>query len=145
MNEEITALLHIDWNTFIFAVCAIFSAWMAASKVIDFLTEKLGIETIVSLRRKKMEKSISEINEIKESVNEVKELMTRHIEKDKERTVVTLRSNIWQMHGEFMKQGFVTKDGLEVFSEACKLYENDGGNGVVKQKIEPEVMRLPVK
>ena len=45
----------------------------------------------------------------------------------------------------FMKQGFVTKDGLEVFSEACKLYENDGGNGVVKQKIEPEVMRLPVK
>lgn len=145
MNEEITTLLHIDWNTFIFAVCAIFSAWMAASKVIDFLTEKIGIETKVSLRRKKMEKSISEINEIKESVNEVKELMTRHIEKDKERTVVTLRSNIWQMHGEFMKQGFVTKDGLEVFSEACKLYENDGGNGVVKQKIEPEVMRLPVK
>ncbi len=44
-----------------------------------------------------------------------------------------------------MKQGFVTKDCLEVFSEACKLYENDGGNGVVKQKIEPEVMRLPVK
>ena len=77
MNEEITALLHIDWNTFIFAVCAIFSAWMAASKVIDFLTEKIGIETKVSLRRKKMEKSISEINEIKESVNEVKELMTR--------------------------------------------------------------------
>ncbi|WP_418747342.1 hypothetical protein [Frisingicoccus sp.] len=145
MNEEIAALFHIDWNTFIFAVCAILSAWMAVSKAIDFLIEKTGIETKMSLRRKKMEKSISEINEIKESVNEVKELMTRHIEKDKERTVVTLRSNIWQMHGEFMKQGFVTKDGLEVFSEACKLYENDGGNGVVKQKIEPEVMRLPVK
>ena len=94
---------------------------MYKRQVIDFLTEKIGIETKVSLRRKKMEKSISEINEIKESVNEVKELMTRHIEKDKERTVVTLRSNIWQMHGEFMKQGFVTKDGLEVFSEACTV------------------------
>ena len=45
MNEEITALFSIDWNTFVFAVCAIFSAWMAASKVIDFLTEKIGIET----------------------------------------------------------------------------------------------------
>lgn len=145
MHEEITALFSIDWRTFVFAVCTIFSAWMAASKVIDFFTEKIGIETKLSLRRKKMEKSISEIDEIKDTINELKELMTKHIEKDKERTIVSLRSNIWQMHGEFMKQGFVTKDGLEVFSEACKLYENDGGNGVVKQKIEPEVMRLPVK
>jgi hypothetical protein len=145
MHEEITALFSIDWRTFVFAVCTIFSAWMAASKVIDFFTEKIGIETKLSLRRKKMEKSISEIDEIKDAINELKELMTKHIEKDKERTIVSLRSNIWQMHGEFMKQGFVTKDGLEVFSEACKLYENDGGNGVVKQKIEPEVMRLPVK
>lgn len=145
MMKDIAALFSIDWKTFIFAICVILSVWMAACKVIDFLTEKIGIETKLSLRRKKMEKSISEIEEIKESINELKELMTKHIKKDKERTVVSLRSNIWQMHGEFMKQGFVTKDGLEVFSEACKLYENDGGNGVVKQKIEPEVMRLPVK
>ena len=83
MHEEITALFSIDWRTFVFAVCAIFSAWMAASKVIDFLTEKIGIETKLSLRRKKMEKSISEIDEIKDSINELKELMTKHIEKDK--------------------------------------------------------------
>ena len=53
MHEEITALFSIDWRTFVFAVCAIFSAWMAASKVIDFFTEKIGIETKLSLRRKR--------------------------------------------------------------------------------------------
>ena len=78
-------------------------------------------------------------------MKQLKEMMEIHIEKDKARTVVSLRSTIWQMHRDFMKQGYVTKDGLEVFSEVCKLYQNDGGNGVVQQKIEPEVMELPVK
>lgn len=49
------------------------------------------------------------------------------------------------MHRDFMKQGYVTKDGLEVFSEVCKLYQNDGGKASFSKKIEPEVMELPVK
>ena len=140
MNESMTALLNIDLKTFILTLCALMTAWMGLSKILDFMIEKIGIETKASLRRKKVDASLKEIVEMQSSMKQLKEMMEIHIEKDKARTVVSLRSTIWQMHRDFM-----TKDGLEVFSEVCKLYQNDGGNGVVQQKIEPEVMELPVK
>ena len=140
-----TALLNIDLKTFILTLCALMTAWMGLSKILDFMIEKIGIETKASLRRKKVDASLKEIVEMQSSMKQLNEMMEIHIEKDKARTVVSLRSTIWQMHRDFMKQGYVTKDGLEVFSEVCKLYQNDGGNGVVQQKIEPEVMELPVK
>ena len=140
-----TALLNIDLKTFILTLCALMTAWMGLSKILDFMIEKIGIETKASLRRKKVDASLKEIVEMQSSMKQLKEMMEIHIEKDKAHTVVSLRSTIWQMHRDFMKQGYVTKDGLEVFSEVCKLYQNDGGNGVVQQKIEPEVMELPVK
>lgn len=145
MNESMTALLNIDLKTFILTLCALMTAWMGLSKILDFMIEKIGIETKASLRRKKVDASLKEIVEMQSSMKQLNEMMEIHIEKDKARTVVSLRSTIWQMHRDFMKQGYVTKDGLEVFSEVCKLYQNDGGNGVVQQKIEPEVMELPVK
>ena len=145
MNESMTALLNIDLKTFILTLCALMTAWMGLSKILDFMIEKIGIETKASLRRKKVDASLKEIVEMQSSMKQLKEMMEIHIEKDKARTVVSLRSTIWQMHRDFMKQGYVTKDGLEVFSDVCKLYQNDGGNGVVQQKIEPEVMELPVK
>ena len=145
MNESMTALLNIDLKTFILTLCALMTAWMGLSKILDFMIEKIGIETKASLRRKKVDASLKEIVEMQSSMKQLKEMMEIHIEKDKAHTVVSLRSTIWQMHRDFMKQGYVTKDGLEVFSEVCKLYQNDGGNGVVQQKIEPVVMELPVK
>lgn len=145
MNESITALLNSNLEAFILTLCALATVWMGLSKLLDFIIDTLGIETKASLRRKKMDASIKEMKEMQNTIHELKQMMEVHIEKDKTRTVVSLRSTIWRMHGDFMKQGYVTKDGLEVFSEACKLYKNDGGNGVVQQKIEPEVMELPVK
>ncbi len=145
LNESITALLNSNLEAFILTLCALATVWMGLSKLLDFIIDTLGIETKASLRRKKVDASIKEMKEMQNTIHELKQMMEVHIEKDKTRTVVSLRSTIWRMHGDFMKQGYVTKDGLEVFSEACKLYKNDGGNGVVQQKIEPEVMELPVK
>ena len=54
MNESMTALLNIDLKTFILTLCALMTAWMGLSKILDFMIEKIGIETKASLRRKKL-------------------------------------------------------------------------------------------
>ena len=49
------------------------------------------------------------------------------------------------IYNEYKTQGYTTQAGLEVFIESCDLYERDGGNGVVANKLKPEVLELPIK
>ena len=97
MNESMTALLNIDLKTFILTLCALMTAWMGLSKILDFMIEKIGIETKASLRRKKVDASLKEIAEMQSSMKQLKEMMEIHIEKDKARTVVSQQSP--QRHG----------------------------------------------
>lgn len=76
-----TALLNIDLKTFILTLCALMTAWMGLSKILDFMIEKIGIETKASLRRKKVDASLKEIVEMQSSMKQLKEMMEIHIEK----------------------------------------------------------------
>ena len=80
-----------------------------------------------------------------EIIQTMQESQAKYEERDRERSIVVLRSSIWGLYNEFMSQGYTTQAGLEVFIETCDLYERDGGNGVVANKLKPEVLELPIK
>ena len=95
-----------------------------------------------------IEKSNQAFDEIKrtlETIQAMQESQAKYEERDRERSIVVLRSSIWGLYNEFMSQGYTTQAGLEVFIETCDLYERDGGNGVVANKLKPEVLELPIK
>lgn len=46
---------------------------------------------------------------------------------------------------EFTKQKFVTPEGLKTFKEIGKVYVEAGGDDIYHDKLEPEVLKLPIK
>lgn len=90
-------------------------------------------------------KAFLEIKKTLETIQAMQESQAKYEERDRERSIVVLRSSIWGLYNEFMSQGYTTQAGLEVFIETCDLYERDGGNGVVANKLKPEVLELPIK
>lgn len=93
----------------------------------------------------KSNQAFDEIKKTLEIMESMRASQKDYEEKDKERTIVTLRSTIWNLYNEFKRQGFTTQSGLEVFMETCQLYEIEGGNGIVADKLKPEVLELPIK
>lgn len=93
----------------------------------------------------KSNQALEEIKKTLELMKSMQESQAKYEERDRERSIVVLRSSIWGLYNEFMSQGYTTQAGLEVFIESCDLYERDGGNGVVANKLKPEVLELPIK
>lgn len=91
------------------------------------------------------EKLRNEQLSLKDDVHKLTELFEKYMEKDNERTVVTLRASLWRLHGEFVKQGFITPDSLKTFMEMGKFYEAAGGNDIFHEKLKPEVEALEIR
>lgn len=92
-----------------------------------------------------VKQSIRHDNEIKERLEEIEILLSKHIESDNRKTIATLRSTLWRMHRDFVDQGHVTKDGLMTFKEVGKVYEEAGGDDIYHEKLEPEIMALDIR
>lgn len=107
------------------------------------LRDKLEQRYDVAINRSNQ--AFDEIKKTLEVIQSMQESQAKYEERDRERSTVVLRSSIWGLYNEFMSQGYTTQAGLEVFIETCDLYERDGGNGVVANKLKPEVLELPIK
>lgn len=107
------------------------------------LRDKLEQRYDVAINRSNQ--AFDEIKKTLEVIQAMQESQAKYEERDRERSIVVLRSSIWGLYNEFMSQGYTTQAGLEVFIETCDLYERDGGNGVVANKLKPEVLELPIK
>lgn len=82
---------------------------------------------------------------LKDDVHKLTELFEMYMKKDDERTVVTLRASLWRLHGEFVKQNFVTPASLKIFMEMGKIYEAAGGDDIYHEKLKPEVEALEIR
>ena len=107
------------------------------------LRDKLDHKYDVAINRSNQ--AFDEIKKTLEVIQSMQGSQAKYEERDRERSIVVLRSSIWGLYNEFMSQGYTTQAGLEVFIETCDLYERDGGNGVVANKLKPEVLELPIK
>ena len=85
-----------------------------------------------------------QIDEISKGMIDIQETLATMKKENDERTITSFRTELYHMHGVFMKQGYVTREGLETFSSMADIYIACGGNHVCKSKLIPEVMNLPI-
>lgn len=77
------------------------------------------------------------------------EIMDQRLERaeaeSKKYRMTSLHDRIFQMHRIFLDRGYVTENDLDNFKICTDEYKANNGNGVVKNKIIPEVLSLPIK
>lgn len=112
-------------------------------EIIKNITEK--IDTFEKNRLKDLELSTKNDEEIKKMLDSTIRLLEGHIKTDNERTIVTLRSTLYDMHTRFIANGYVTNEGLKTFLECGNAYEEAGGNDIYHDKLKPEILNLPIK
>ena len=62
-----------------------------------------------------------------------------------ERSVISNRTLLYNLHKQFMEQGALTLAEREMVDAIAKSYLTSGGNAIFKSKIIPELESLPIK
>ncbi len=122
----------------------------------DWFCKRFGIETkaskeqkdLVETTRKQQEqidRLIAYSDQTHEDVKQIRIMLGTHIEEDKGNFVASARSTLYRLHEEYMGQKYVTPEQLRVFKDLTSRYTKSGGNDIVHDKLEPEVMALPIR
>ena len=154
--EEIKALINLDFPTVILGVFIII---LGVDKIIflfgkikktfrikfGFEEDKKTIEDRITTLEKHDNWQYKEISEMSKGIDDIKCQLTEKERADKERTVATLRNQLYGLHTKFSEKGYVDNSGLKTFTELGKIYEAAGGDDIYHDKLKPEVMSLPIK
>ena len=154
--DEIKALMNLDFPTVILGVFIIILGLdkiiFLFGKIKKTLKIKFGFEEdkeTLDKRIATLEKhdnwQYNEISKISKGIDEIKSSLAQKEIKDKAKTVATLRSQLYDLHSKFVKQGYIDKSGLKTFTELGSIYESAGGNDIYHDKLKPEVLSLPIK
>ena len=116
-----------------------------------YYRKRKGLEDNDTLIQNTLKQHQSEIETLRQyeaethtDVKEIKVLLESHIDRDNERTISSFRSTLYRLHMEFTKQKYVTPEGLKTFKEIGKVYVEAGGDDIYHDKLEPEVLKLPI-
>ena len=154
--EEIKELLAYDWPDVILILFLLIISFDKLAGIIFKWFPRLGLETR-SMREKAEIKENIEKQQLKieqlsiyesdthNDVKDIKAMLQNHIIMDNERTISSFRSTLYRLHMEFTKQGYVTPEGLKTFKEVGKCYVAAGGDDIFHDKLEPEVLALPIR
>lgn len=137
----------------------LFASLLAAKSAIETLTwfcEKAGVQTKWTLQKKKetemlfaheemIRKLAAYEQDTHNDVKDIKDLLENHISQDNERTVASLRTSLYKLHKEFVKQNSISNEELKTFMELGKVYQDAGGDDIYHSKLEPEVLALPIR
>lgn len=154
--DEIKALMNLDFPTVILGVFIII---LGLDKIV-FLIQKakktLRVKLGYEIDKETLDKRIDtlekhdnwqykEISKMSKGIDDIKCQLTEKERADKERTVATLRNQLYGLHTKFSEKGYVDNSGLKTFTELGKIYEAAGGDDIYHDKLKPEVMSLPIK
>lgn len=154
--SELKELLSYDWASVIIIlglmiICfdkfaGIFCKWFPNTKLeTKSMKEKREIMTNIERQQRQIDLLSSYESDTHNDVKEIKTMLKDHIDMDNERTISSFRSTLYRLHMEFTKQGYVTREGLKTFKEVGKCYVAAGGDDIYHDKLEPEVLALPMK
>ena len=154
--EVVEKVFEVDWRLFILSLFAILFFVKEMVEIGSYFKNKYRIKTGSDIDKETLVNRVSkleahdkrqyeEITKISKGVEEIKETLEKKEIKDKEKTVATLRSQLYDLHYKFMDNKSVDKSGLKTFLELGKIYEEAGGNDIYHDKLKPEVMALPIK
>ena len=154
--DEIEALFNLPYPTiimgvfiFILGIDKIVYLFLKIRKILrikfGFEEDKKTIEDRITILEKHDNWQYNEISKISKGIDEIKSSLAQKEIKDKAKTVATLRSQLYDLHSKFVKQGYIDKSGLKTFTELGSIYESAGGNDIYHDKLKPEVLSLPIK
>lgn len=103
------------------------------------------VETRISRLERHDNGQFQKITELCKEVKEIISMIKNVQDTQSEIIIDTHRSAIYTVYCEAMKQGYITPSELERFQALVKRYKEAGGDGVVDEKIYPEVMLLQIK
>lgn len=152
----IEKLTQIDYLMVILGFFAILFAIKEIIEIFSYFIKKFRIKTgvnedkeTIENRLKTLEKhdnwQYQEILKISNGIDDIKDNLTKREIKDKEKTVATLRGQLYGLHEKFVTKEYIDKSGLKTFIELGKIYESAGGDDIYHDKLYPEVMSLPIK
>ena len=153
---EISQVAEINWTFFLITFFAIAFASKEIIEICSYFKKKFRIKTGKDEDKITLEKRIetlekhdnwqyNEISKISRGIDDIKEQLKEHDQKDNIKTVATLRNQLYELHSKFINQGYVDRSGLKTFLELGKIYEDAGGDDIYHEKLKPEVMKLPTK
>ena len=154
--DEIEALFNLPYPTiimgvfiFILGIDKIVYLFLKIKKILrikfGFEEDKKTIDDRITILEKHDNWQYNEISKISKGIDEIKSSLAQKEIKDKAKTVATLRSQLYDLHSNFVKQGYIDKSGLKTFTELGSIYESAGGNDIYHDKLKPEVLSLPIK
>lgn len=154
--DEIEALFNLPYPTiimgvfiFILGIDKIVYLFLKIKKILrikfGFEEDRKTIEDRITILEKHDNWQYNEISKISKGIDEIKSSLAQKEIKDKAKTVATLRSQLYDLHSKFVKQGYIDKSGLKTFTELGSIYEFAGGNDIYHDKLKPEVLSLPIK
>nr|DAV95169.1 MAG TPA: hypothetical protein [Caudoviricetes sp.] len=153
---SIEKLAQIDYLLVILGFFAILFAAKEILEIFGYFKKKFRLKTgidedreTVETRIKTLEKhdnwQYQEIQKISRGIDDIKDNLIKKEIKDKEKTVATLRGQLYGLHEKFVTKGYIDKSGLKTFIELGKIYETAGGDDIYHDKLYPEIMALPIK
>lgn len=151
----ITELTRINLVVFLLALCTVAFAIKEIIEVISYFKNKFRIKTgfdedkeTIEDRIKTLEKhdkwQYNEISKISQGIEDIKNILDERDNKDKEKTIATLRNQLYDLHGKFIDRGNIDQSGLKTFLELGKIYEDAGGDDIYHDKLKPEIMNLQI-
>lgn len=154
--EYLEAVFKINY---ISVILAIFLLLFAIKEVLDLYyyfknkgriktgaeQDKEAIENRISTLERHDDWQYKEIAKISRGVDDIKKRLDFAEEETRKRIIVQFGAEIYNLHGKFIAQGYVTRAGLETFNLLSDIYLKSGGNHSIKGKIIPEVMELEIK
>ena len=154
--NAIENLTQINYLLVILGFFAILFAIKEIIEIISYFKKKFRIKTGSEEDKETLEERIStleehdkwqseEIAKISDNVLAIKNQLDNHEKENNERIIVQYSATLYDLHDKFIKQGYVTRAGMETFERMAYTYIGCGGNHLIKQKIIPEVLALPIK
>lgn len=160
--DVIKELLNANWTAFILLLFVIASSlkysvelYLSIKKILRFKTGKdidkenednrfSAFENRISTLEKHDNWQYQEISKMSKGIEDIKYQLSEKERADKERTVATLRNQLYGLHAKFSERGYVDNSGLKTFTELGKIYEAAGGDDIYHEKLKPEVLALPI-
>lgn len=160
--DTIKELLNANWTAFILLLFVIASSlkysvelYLSIKKILRFKTGKdidkenednrfSAFENRISTLEKHDNWQYQEISKMSKGIEDIKYQLFEKERTDKERTVATLRNQLYGLHTKFSERGYVDNSGLKTFTELGKIYEAAGGDDIYHEKLKPEVLALPI-
>lgn len=154
--EAIEQLTKINYISFIIIFFAILFGIKEVIEIFNYFKKKFRLKTGIDEDKETLENRIKtlevhdkwqykEISKISKGIDDIKDRLDLSEKKNNHRIIVQYGAELYNLHDKFMSQGYVTKAGLETFQLMSDTYLDCGGNHLIRGKIIPEVLALPIK